>query len=222
LASSRKGLTAIQEQVLEAFRGVQGAWLTGGAALSGFYLGHRISHDLDFFLVRRDQLPGLAARLVAWSETHGAHHVVLQRYPGFERHRVTLRGASTLVDLVHEPAHQVVPLASKPLVDGIRIDPKEEIRANKLAAILGRAETKDLLDLYALAESGLAPLAGLVDASRKDGGLDPATLAWVLSTLQVDLEGLKLLVNFDVLALEAFRDDLIHSLQREAWPNPIR
>lgn len=42
----------------------------------------------------------------------------------------------------------VVP--DKPVIAGIRVDPAEEIMANKLCTLLARAEVRDLVDLRAL------------------------------------------------------------------------
>jgi hypothetical protein len=40
-------------------------YLTGGAALGGYYLGHRRSYDLDLFSAERERLTEAAARLAA-------------------------------------------------------------------------------------------------------------------------------------------------------------
>ena len=43
-------LTPFQREVLGAFfERAKGFYLTGGAALAGFHLGHRETHDLDLF-----------------------------------------------------------------------------------------------------------------------------------------------------------------------------
>ena len=43
-------LTALQSALLDAFfRHEQRMFLTGGAALAGFHLGHRTTEDLDLF-----------------------------------------------------------------------------------------------------------------------------------------------------------------------------
>ena len=48
LANSK--LTALQKDFLNAFFGHEDRFfLTGGAALAGFHLGHRETHDLDLF-----------------------------------------------------------------------------------------------------------------------------------------------------------------------------
>ena len=43
-------LTRLQHELLDAFfQHEDRFFLTGGAALAGFYLGHRETHDLDLF-----------------------------------------------------------------------------------------------------------------------------------------------------------------------------
>jgi hypothetical protein len=218
LGSSCRGLSDLQSRVLEAFRDVDDTWLTGGAALAAFHSSQRRSNDLDLFTTRGDRLEELSRRLMHWCTANGVSYEVEQEYPGFRRYRVSTDDEQTLVDLVHELSEQVVPVAEKPMEDGIRHDPLRELRANKLAALLGRAETKDLVDLYVLQGLGWEPLGGLEDASRKDGGLDEATLAWVLSDLRIDLEGLMLEEPLSAEEIEAFRDRLVVALQTRSWP----
>jgi hypothetical protein len=48
-------LSPLQREVLRAlFERERGFFLTGGAALVGFYLHHRTTDDLDFFTDRAD------------------------------------------------------------------------------------------------------------------------------------------------------------------------
>ena len=211
-------LPLLQRRLIDAFRGVHGVWLTGGAALGGYHLGHRRSLDLDWFTLESHTLEELSRRLMAWCVSEGATCTMVQEYPGFRRYRVTGGGESTLVDLVHELAAQVVPLDEKPLIDDVRVDPIRELLANKLAAVLGRGEVKDLVDLYFLDRSGVDPLSGLADAARKDGGMEPTTLAWVLSQVSLRTEGLMMEVPLNPQDLAAFRDGLVERLQRLTWP----
>jgi len=215
-------LSPLQRRVLEAFRDVEGVWLSGGAALGGFHLGHRGSKDLGLFAAEEEKLEELGNRLKQWCAAENVRLEAVQTFPGFRRVRVWTEDEETLVDLVHETARQIVPLADKPVVEGIRVDPLLEIRANKIAALLGRAETKDLLDLYVLQQHGLDPLDGMVDAQQKDSGLDSATLAWVLSSMHLDLEGLLLHLAVGLPELERFRDQLVATLQKMSWPEEDR
>ena len=55
MASSRKGLTPFQEEVLRAFFDREkGFFLTGGGALVGYLLRHRFTDDLDLFTLSQD------------------------------------------------------------------------------------------------------------------------------------------------------------------------
>jgi hypothetical protein len=51
-SSRRSTLDRFQQEILEAFFDrEQRFFLTGGAALAGFHLGHRTTRDLDLFTV---------------------------------------------------------------------------------------------------------------------------------------------------------------------------
>ena len=65
------------------------------------------------------------------------------------------------------------------------MDPADEIFANKLCTLLGRSEIRDLVDVRALEGLGLSLEAALAAGRRKDGGLSPAQLAWVLSEISI-------------------------------------
>ncbi|MEM9694525.1 MAG: nucleotidyl transferase AbiEii/AbiGii toxin family protein [Myxococcota bacterium] len=218
MASSANTLSALQRSLLRVAAGQPRVWLTGGGALAGFHIGHRRSEDLDFFSDDRQALRAVAAHLEETCRDLGHTLTLERRYPGFERWHIRSAEEETRVDLVHEKATQVVDPADKPVIDGLRVDPLEEIRANKLAAILGRGETKDLVDLYVIDRAGLPPLDGLEAAARKDAGLEPATLAWVLSSTEPDPSRLLLEVDLDRDAIATFRDELIEALQRLAHP----
>lgn len=217
-ASLRSPLNELQLELLEAFAGVEGVWLSGGAALGGLQFGHRGTEDLDFFTADPSRLDELEHRLRDWCLRHHCTHEVERRYPGFQRHKVSSGGQSTLLDFVLEPVAQVVPLDQKMSMWGVRVDPPEEIRANKLAALLGRGETKDLVDLFWLEARGFDALEGLADATLKDGAVDAATLAWVLETMTLDLEGLLLVEPLAHPTLESYRDELVQRLKKVAFP----
>ncbi len=87
------------------------------------------------------------------------------------------------MDLVHDQSPQLY--AEKQLIGAIRIDPPEEILANKLCALLSRAELRDLVDLYTFNERGFSIARAVRAASKKDGGLSPGQLAWVLSEIEL-------------------------------------
>lgn len=176
-------LTALQAEVLgEFFRREQGFFLTGGAALAGFHLCHRETHDLDLFTLAGPLTGGVDA-LRDLARTIGARCEETRTAPEFRRLVLSRGDESVVVDLVVERTPQLV--ADKPSVGSIRLDPPEEILANKLCALLGRAEIRDLVDVRALEASGLSLERALEAGQRKDGGLTPAQLAWVLSQISI-------------------------------------
>ncbi|MDY0062907.1 MAG: nucleotidyl transferase AbiEii/AbiGii toxin family protein [Myxococcota bacterium] len=211
-------LTPLQREILAALREGPPFFLTGGAALASGYLRHRQSLDLDLFVVEAGELDRLGALLERVAAQQGWALETLRRYPGFRRYRVQRDEAATLLDLVHETAAQVVPLLAKPVHDGVRFDAIEDLVANKLCAVLGRSEVKDLVDLYFLADSGIDVLAHLDQANQKNAGLDPATLAYVLREMSTDPEGLLLLRPVAAGELALFRDRLVDRLVQLAWP----
>jgi hypothetical protein len=179
-------LTPLQQQVLEAFfRREQRFFLSGGAALAGFHLAHRRTHDLDLFTTA-DVIEDGEQALALTADELGATVEKIQTTPAFRR-RIVRRGEEAVViDLIHERVPQG-PLP-KERIGNIRVDPPQEILANKVCALLSRSELRDLVDVYALERAGLRVEDALPLAEKKDAGLTPAQLAWVLS--QIDLASL--------------------------------
>lgn len=99
----------------------------------------------------------------------------------------------------------------------VRIDSAEEILANKMCALLSRVEVRDLVDVMALQQSGLDPVAAVGAASKKDAGVTPSQLAWVLSSFPIP-EHTTLPGEVSPDSLRAFRDDLIRRLAASAFP----
>ena len=67
----------------------------------------------------------------------------------------------------------------------ILVDAPQEILANKLGALLHRAELRDVIDLRALLATGLDLGRGLDDAARKDLGFSPLMVAHLLQDFPV-------------------------------------
>ncbi len=53
------------------------------------------------------------------------------------------------------------------------------------AALLGRSELRDLVDLWFIERAGLPAIDGLLDATAKDGGVDPAWLAGAAKQVEI-------------------------------------
>lgn len=176
-------LSSLQQEVLEAFfQREKRFFLTGGAALAGYYLGHRTTEDLDFFTTE-DCLAEASGHLLEIARDLGLEIEALRTSPDFRRYLVRRGDEAAVVDLVHDRAPQLFP--DKRSVGRLRIDPPEEIVANKLCTLLSRAEIRDLVDLRALEQAGYRADTFVEMAQRKDGGLTPGQLAWVLSEVEI-------------------------------------
>jgi len=176
-------LSVFQLDVLHAFfRNETRFFLTGDAALAAFHLQHRTTQDLDLLTATNHLKEGDAALTRAADEV-GATVENLQTSPEFLRRLVRRGEESVVVDLVHDRTPQVV--ANKLRLGDILVDSPEEILANKLCALLSRAEIRDLVDVRALEAAGYAVETALPLAMRKDGGLTSAQLGWVLSQIEI-------------------------------------
>jgi hypothetical protein len=113
----------------------------------------------------------------------GASWDEVRTAPEFRRVLLSRGNEAVIVDLVVEHAEQVRP--AKPAHGAVRVDPVEEIFANKVCTLLGRSEIRDLVDVRALEALGLSLPDALAAGRLKDGGLTPAQLAWVLSQVTI-------------------------------------
>lgn len=175
-----KILTALQERFLGAFFArTQAFWLTGGTALSAFYLRHRLSRDLDLFTLD-DRAMADAGRTVGdAARSLGLSLSEIQTTPTFRRALVVdPAGDQVLIDLARDADYQVEP--RKPSAGPIRYDSLPDLCCNKLCTLLGRREVRDYVDVYFLDRSGTRIADHLDLARNKDGGLDPALLAHLL------------------------------------------
>lgn len=208
-------LSPFQRALLEAFfRRASAFYLTGGAALAGFYLGHRRTEDLALFTTE-DALDSGERALQEAADELGASIERLQTSPDFRRRLVRRSGESLVVDLVRERV--TAGQRTKIQRGTVRLDSAEEILANKLCTLLSRSELRDLVDVIALERAGLRIEEVLPDAMQKDGGLTPAQLAWVLSELRIG-DDARIPGSMAAAELRTALESLIYRLTRLAAP----
>ena len=208
-------LGELQQRFLQAFFLKETRFfLTGGAALAGFYLGHRETHDLDLITLTDAMEEGSVA-IAEVAREMGAKLESIQTSPDFRRYMLTHKSEAIVIDLIREHVAQIIP--DKPVIGIVRIDPPEEILANKLCALLGRAEIRDLIDVRALEISGYSVESALPAAASKDAGLTPGQLSWVLSQITLG-DDLIPPGGLSVQELRIYLDDLVARLIRLAFP----
>jgi hypothetical protein len=188
--------------------------LGGGAALAGVYLGHRTTGDIDLFVHDAEQMRTLVGLLPAAAADAGVGVALLRDAGHLVRAQLADRsGASVEVDIVHEPIADLT--APPPPIEGICVESLTDLRASKLTCILSRSEPRDLVDLYFLDQAGFPPERDLEIASRKDAGIDPGVMAWLLA--QFPTRPLPvMLVPLTAEQLVEFRDALAERLRSSA------
>lgn len=212
---AKAGLNDLQRDFLrEFFRRENRFYLSGGAALVGFYFGHRETLDLDLFTLEDEIENGF--RLVnETAKTLNASIEAIQTAPDFRRLLIRRGDEVVIVDLIREYVFQLEP--EKREIGGIRVDSPEEILANKLCALLSRSEIRDLVDARELEKAGFDLEKALDAAQRKDTGLTAAQLAWVLSQIKLGEDSTPP-GNVSVSELRDYLNDLTARLKRLAFP----
>jgi len=207
-------LSPLQNAILHAFfRRESRFFLTGGAALVGYYLGHRTTEDLDLFTTAPVLDEGEAALRDAAVELK-AEVEAIQTSPTFRRRLLRRADEAVIVDLVHDSTPQGKPKTRHGV---ILVDPPEEILANKLRALLSRAEIRDLVDTYHLEKAGTPLESAMQLAGRKDGSMSPAQLAWILSQIRIGADA-RIPGGLNAADLADYVHDLERRLTRLSWP----
>lgn len=153
-------------------------YLTGGTALSAYYLHHRYSDDLDFFTHQADLEP-VAGVMRSVCEEGGWRLTAEGSSPTFRRFLVERH---LRVDFVSDVEFRV---GAPVLKEGHMVDAVKNIAVNKVTAIFGRLDVKDYVDLYMLLEREPWDLWELLALARqKDGGLEPFRWAGVLADVE--------------------------------------
>lgn len=188
--------------------------LGGGAALAGAHLRHRLSVDADLFVHDAKAHRDLVAALTAAGLETGIRVQVVRDAGTFVRATVDLAGGAFEFDVVHDPVPDLEPA---PAVEGLLVESLADLRANKLTCLLSRSEPRDLVDLLFLDRAGFPPERDLALALRKDAGIDPATLSWLLGQFPVEPLPVMLVPLRGSEVLE-FRNELRERLRRLSLP----
>ena len=200
---------------LQACQRVVPFHLGGGAALAGVHLHHRLSADADLFVHARDAHRDLVRALPEIGAARGAPRQVLRDAGSFVRARLQFSTGAIEVDIVFDPVPDLE--QAPPPIDGVVVESLVDLRVNKLTCILSRSEPRDLVDLLFLDRAGYPPEADVALALRKDAGVDPGVIAWLLGQFPVEPLPV-MLVALDSEQLRTFRDDLRERFRRLAIP----
>ncbi|OGG05819.1 hypothetical protein A2872_03045 [Candidatus Gottesmanbacteria bacterium RIFCSPHIGHO2_01_FULL_42_12] len=143
-------LTAVQKQILKTLSKdngfVRNFYLTGGTALSEFYLHHRLSEDLDFFTETEvDKIWLNTISSIIAKEIKAKKDI----QESFNRNLVFFNSDNQVVktEFTYFPMTQI----EKPLIlNGVPTDSEIDIAVNKFFTIYQKPSARHFIDLYLL------------------------------------------------------------------------
>jgi hypothetical protein len=123
-------------------------YLTGGTALGRFYLNHRFSEDLDFFVNSDSQYQNYISELKRKITNRFEVNIQQSLFSDdFTRFFITDEKTILKIELVNDVEYYV---GDAKLYSFGKIDTPINILANKLTALVGRDEPKDVFDIIYL------------------------------------------------------------------------
>ena len=156
-------------------------YLTGGTALSGYYLQHRVSDDLDFFTQDDFDLLFIEKFISKIKEQLNASSVRFSRLYDRNQYFFMIGAEENKIEFTKYPFKQINPPEKR---DGVFVDSEYDIAVNKLITLVERFDPKDFVDLYFLLAK--YPLLELKNDVQKKFGytLDPIFLGAELSKVK--------------------------------------
>jgi hypothetical protein len=174
-------LSDFQKEFLSLFAGLPDQdqfYLTGGTALAEYYLGHRLSYDLDLFTGEASLVLPFSHQIEQAVEKTGARARVVRRFASFVEFEISAGVNRLKVDLALESLYRLAPV--EPGDAGVMVNNFQDIQADKTLAFFGRAEPRDAIDLFFLLKA--TPIERLMEGAKaKDSGFDPYWFAVALN-----------------------------------------
>lgn len=208
-------LSELQKVTLQAFFAVPGLrerfYLTGGTALSVFYLEHRLSDDLDFF-THTGAIDSIERVIEDAFRQGGLKFTKEAASPSYRRYLIE---KELKVDIVKDVEFRI---GSPRLLGGFMIDDPQNIAVNKVTAVYGRLDPKDYCDLYFLKPYLNYNILDLIHlANKKDGGIEPFHWARIIrdvETFQILPRMVKALELKDLkIFFYQLRDEILDSIK---------
>ncbi len=193
-------------------------YLTGGTALSEFYLKHRISHDIDLFSEKQEVNQRLvSAFLKKISKGLGVVEIKRSQMMGLVSYILVFGDGQELkVDFNYYP----FPRIEKGMhFKNLEVDSVYDIAANKLHTIFMRPRSRDYLDLYLIMRKYGFSLDKLILAAKAkfDWHIDRVTLAsQFIKVTDID-ESSMMIIPFNKKDMDKFFLSLAKSLEGEIF-----
>lgn len=195
-----KKLYELQDKVLATIFDVENEfYLTGGTCLSRFYKEKRYSDDLDFFT---NQSPRYSFAVKKIKQALQAKFQLKVEVESKDFTRFLIN-ESLQVDFVNDIAFRykdVVVTLENYLIDNI-----ENILSNKLTAVIGRDNPKDVFDIYLIWKFYTFSWENILESAHKKAGFSDEELLVRLKSFPKEL--LKEIKIIDEMFLDDFEEE---------------
>ncbi len=172
----------LQDEVLDLVFEIEKVfYLTGGTALSRFYQAKRYSDDLDFFTHdSKDFVRALREIKFELSKKFDIEEEVSSK----DFVRIIINN-TLQVDFVNDKVMRY----KQPiyLENGYIIDNIENILANKITAVIGRDNPKDIFDIFLIDKYYQYDWKSILEAAHKKAGFSDDDLIVRMKTFPIDL-----------------------------------
>lgn len=194
-------------------------YLTGGTALSRFFLNHRYSDDLDFFLNASTSFKKQVQTII--NLLHKNTIPFQSAIPSEDFFRMLLplpfeHEKSLQIDFVNDVGLHYGDFHSSELFP--RIDNWRNILSNKISA-LSREEAKDIVDLLSISQIYEFEWKEVIgEANQKDAWVEPLAISKRLDEFRIEtLQSIKWVIPVDVhaftKALKTLQQDIFFGKQ---------
>ncbi|MBC8400045.1 MAG: nucleotidyl transferase AbiEii/AbiGii toxin family protein [Candidatus Marinimicrobia bacterium] len=212
-----KELYRLQDEVLrEIFMTDHDFYLTGGTCLSRFYHHKRYSLDLGFFNHNNDLY---SSQLIEIQTSLDKHFTVAVSVKAKDFTRVLI-DETLQIDFVNEriPRMDLIII----LDSGIKIDSIDNMLSNKLTAVMGRDDPKDIFDIYLIARYYSFSWKAILESCRDKLAFNLEDLVMRLKTFPQELFTMLNLVDKNFLddfddKYPVIIDEIIHTTNHQQW-----
>lgn len=211
-----KKLYPLQDKILEKINNSRNNfYLTGGTALSRFYLNHRYSDDLDFFVNDDPSFPS-QIQVVQSELSENFNIAVIKKDVRFARFFIETDELKLKLEFINDVPFYLGELKSFRLFK--RVDNVLNILSNKITALPDREEPKDVADILLIYDNQLN--AGALDwelifssSQSKAAGIFPPLIAERIEKFNIEnLSILNWVESPDYDKLEKVKNKLVKDI----------
>lgn len=157
-------------------------FLTGGTALSAFYLQHRYSEDIDLFTGQEHMVAQVIPVLQDFAAHAGCQLSIAREFSTFVEAFLARPEETIKVHFAQDAPFRLQTVVKNEEY-GIQVDNELDIACNKLSALFDRYAEKDFVDIYFLSKEFMPFDRLFAQARKKHVGIDEYWLAIALKNV---------------------------------------